>query len=303
MQALAHLGAGIGNVVFATPLLVALGEMGFTVDVRLSADYEQTADLLRGWSLLREVFTDSTAPRTQRVQYDAILPAIPPFYWGRFRHLYRGKPHCIPRPPDSLFYENEQAYYLAFAHSLGFPQDRRPEISLPIGPVHDHHRASATVLLAPGSKTGEMAAKRWPWFERLAALLPDVAVIGTADDLSSADRGKLSFPPHVQNFAGRLSLRETAELIASAGLVVANDTGLAYVAAAVGAPTIILFGPTPHGSLGPLPAHVTVLRSGLPCEPCWFGSRFTHCQRRIDCLRSLEVERALAEINHTLALP
>jgi len=296
MQALVHLAAGIGNIVFATPLLVALDEMGYKVDVRLSADYEETGDLLRGWSILRHVFTDSGAMHAQREQYDAIVPAIPPFYWHRFGHAYRGKPRCVARPPDSLFYENEQAYYLASARALGFPQDRHPGISLPIGPSHDHCTASATVLLAPGSKTGEMSSKRWPWFGELSALLPDVAVVGTSDDLFSADSCRLSFPPHVRNFAGKLSLRETAELIASAGLVVANDTGLAYVAAAVGTPTIILFGPTPDRTLGPLPAHVTVLRSGLPCEPCWFGSRFAQCQRHVDCLRGIVVQRVLAEI-------
>jgi hypothetical protein len=300
MQALVHLGAGIGNIVFATPLLIALDQIGFTVDLRLSADYEQTADLLRGWSILRDVFTNSPGTSAQRVQYDALVPAIPPFYWRRFRHIYQGKPRCVARPPDSLFYENEQAYYLSFARALGFPPDCQPEISLPIGPAHDCGTASAAVVLAPGSKTGEMAAKRWPWFDRLAALLPDVAVVGSSDDLFSADGRELSFPPHVRNFAGKLSLRETAELIAGASLVVANDTGLAYVAAAVGAPTIILFGPTPDRSLGPLPANVTVLRCGLPCEPCWFGSRFMHCHRRIDCLRGLEATQVLSTIQQVM---
>ncbi|MES1262499.1 MAG: glycosyltransferase family 9 protein, partial [Acidobacteriota bacterium] len=75
-----------------------------------------------------------------------------------------------------------------------------------------------------------------------------------------------------------------------------NDTGLAWVAAAVGTPTLALFGPTPHHSLGPLPAHVTVLRGGLPCEPCWFNSRFARCGRGFDCLRDLKVERVLSAL-------
>jgi ADP-heptose:LPS heptosyltransferase len=38
-EVLAHIGAGIGNVVLATPLLVALHELRFTVDVWLSGAF------------------------------------------------------------------------------------------------------------------------------------------------------------------------------------------------------------------------------------------------------------------------
>jgi ADP-heptose:LPS heptosyltransferase len=131
--------------------------------------------------------------------------------------------------------------------------------------------------------------------------LPDVAIVGTADDLFSPDGSPMVFAPHVRNLAGTLSLLHTAELIASACLVVANDTGLAYVAAAVGTPTIILFGPTPDRTLGPLPAHVTALRCGLSCEPCWFTARYAQCGRRIDCLRSLAIEPVLVEIERWVA--
>ena len=300
MQVLVHLAAGIGNIVIATPLLVALNELGYTVDVRLSADYAETADLLQGWSILREVFTDSID--AHRSRYDAVVPAIPPFYWERFRREYQRVPRCVARPPDALFYQNEQAYYLASARALGFPYGRQPEISLPIGPSQEHATLSARVVLAPGSKTGEMSRKRWPWFSELAALLPDAAMVGTADDCFYADGVKLSLPPHVHNFAGRLPLRQTAELLASASLVVANDTGLAYVAAAVGTPTVILFGPTPDRSLGPLPAHVTVLRSGLACEPCWFGARFAACNCRIDCLRDLKADRVFRAVQQVMEI-
>jgi ADP-heptose:LPS heptosyltransferase len=300
MNVLVHLASGIGNIVLATPLLVALDELGLTVDVCLSADYPATADLLRGWSILRNVVS-TLAPPLSDGRYDAILPAVPPFYWSRFRHAYHRKSRCIARPADSLFYENEQAYYLAFARALGYPADRHPPLSLPVGPSHS--LSAAAVVLAPGSKTGEMSAKRWPWFSRLAASLPDVSVVGTADDLFEADGSPLCFPPHVQNLSGKLSLRETAETIAAAGLVIANDTGLAYVSAAVGTPTIILFGPTPDRSLGPLPANVTVVRCGLPCEPCWFTARLAHCSQRLDCLRALEPDRVLSAIQLMQGIP
>jgi ADP-heptose:LPS heptosyltransferase len=296
MRALVHLAGGIGNLVFATPLLIALHELGYEVDLRLNADYDGAADLFTGWSVVSHVITGAAALGTPIAGYHAILPAIPPFYWARFQRFY---PPGVFRPPDSLFYQNEQAYYLSFARALGFPPDRHPVYSLPIAPREFPGVTPDTVVLAPGCKTGEMAYKRWPWYSQLAEQLADVAIVGTPDDLAQPGVPALRFPPHVRDFIGRLSLRETAELMAGAGLVVANDSGLAHVAAAVGVPTLILFGPTPDRTLGPLPRHVTVLRSGLECEPCWFGRRFEACHKSIDCLRSLtavQVAREAARI-------
>lgn len=105
---LVHLGTGIGNIVLATPLLVALHRLGATVDVRLSADYHETADLLRDWALVRSVL-----PRADVRQYAAVIPAVPPFYWPAFASIYAGRPHVVPRPPDAPFYRDGQEYYIS----------------------------------------------------------------------------------------------------------------------------------------------------------------------------------------------
>lgn len=46
-----------------------------------------------------------------------------------------------------------------------------------------------------------------------------------------------------------------------------------------------------HECLGPLPPNVTVLRAGLPCEPCWKAAPLAACFKRIDCLARLDVDR------------
>jgi ADP-heptose:LPS heptosyltransferase len=293
---LVHLAAGIGNVVFATPLLVALGRMGLAVDVWLSADYADTADLLRDWSTVRGIVTGI------RGRYAACLPAVPPFYWRRFAACYRGRAGVVPRPPDALFWSDEQAYYLEFARTMGY-SGPKPDMFLPVSPSFEHGVTSATLVLAPGCKTGEMAAKRWPHFPELAALFPDVAVVGTADDLRRFDGGQLRFPPHVRMLTDRLSLRQTAELLASAGAVVANDSGLGHMSAALGAPTILLFGPTPDRTLGAFPPNVSVIRAGLPCEPCWFsGPRFGACAGRIECLHAIAAGDVARLVSDRLAI-
>jgi ADP-heptose:LPS heptosyltransferase len=305
---LVHLASGIGNIVLATPLLMALDELGFDVHVCLDADYAQTAELLQPWSVVKAVHRGGLAALRRPTNvptgvvsgWEAIVPAVPPFYWSRFAHAYDGTmarvfgagARVVARPPDRLFAVDEQDFYLAFARALGYPATVRPAPCLPIGPPESETRVGGrTIALAPGCKTGTMAAKRWPHFEALAQRFDDVVVVGTGDDLRQHDGSAMHMPGHVRSFVDRLTLRETAELIASAAIVVGNDSGLSHVAAAVGVPTVMLFGPTDHGCLGPLAPNVTVLRAGLPCEPCWKAAPLAACAGRVDCLRQLDVDR------------
>jgi Glycosyltransferase family 9 (heptosyltransferase) len=291
-QVLVHLSSGVGNLVFATPLLIALAESGLTVDVRLDADYPPAIELFENWSVVRAIRPG--APPLPIASYSHVLPAVPPFYWSRFAGLYRALPTAARRPPDRLFHDNEQAYYLAFAQALGY-SGQLPEYRLPIGPSERFDVSGQTVVIAPGCKTGEMAAKRWPYFPELAERIPDVAVVGTRDDLPAR-----AFPSHCHSYVDRLSVRETAELLAAAGLVVGNDSGLCHVAAAVGTPVLMIFGPTSERVLGPLRSHVRIVRAGLGCEPCWSGERLERCQRRVDCLAGLTVDIVEAEVQRMM---
>jgi hypothetical protein len=290
-----HLGAGIGNIILATPLLVGLYESGFVTDVVLAADYPETADLLRPWSAVREVFTSNHAfPSAEN--YSCVIPAIPPFYWERCARRFVRARNVVARPPDALFYQDEQEYYWTFARSLDCSSKRRPWCTLPVLGAQSFADPRRNLVFAPGCKTGEMAAKRWPHYPELAEAFDDVSVVGTVDDLQCYDGSPMRFGPNIKIYVGKVTLRETAELLATAAAVVANDTGLAYVSAAVGTPTLILFGPTPHTALGQLPPNVRILRAGLGCEPCWFNGRFQACKARIDCLQRLSMSSVRNEV-------
>jgi ADP-heptose:LPS heptosyltransferase len=59
----------------------------------------------------------------------------------------------------------------------------------------------------------------------------------------------------------RMPLADTIAVLAQANLVLANDTGMAHVAAATGAPTLVVFGPTDAERWRPPGDHVVVVRS------------------------------------------
>ncbi len=292
---LLHLTSGIGNIVLATPLLLALSRRGHTIDLLVEGDYGETASLFQGWSALRTVFDRMTGECRDRC-YDVVIPAIPPFYWARYAARYRGVVNCMARPADTLFYRDEQAFYLEFGRALGCDLAEPPYYFVPAAPDNQHSVTGETLVLAPGCKTGEMAAKRWPHFSGLAEMFEDVVVVGTPGDLHQFDGMAMTFPGHARSLVGRLSLREAAGVLAAAGAVVANDSGLGHIAGAVGTPTILLFGPTSDVALGRFPPNVKVLRTGLACEPCWFAERFAACAGRIACLSRITPDSVAAAI-------
>lgn len=284
---LVHLTSGIGNIVLATPLLAVLARSGFIVDLLITADYDGVTDLFAGWNAIRTIYS-STSEVVHWRSYDDLIAAIPPFYWHKYRSFYEKE--ALYRPPDGLFNQSEQAYYLQFAKALGCNTDDAPYYFLPSQYAHGAPLGAGSIVLAPGSKPNQMSVKRWPFYPELAARLKNVCVIGTENDLWRFDGSRLHFSENVTSFIGRLSLRKVAALLASAAVVVANDSGLGHMAGALGADTILIFGPTSNRSLGALPPNVTVLRSGLSCEPCWPRAPLRACGRRIDCLQSIDVD-------------
>src|SRR5947209_8354719 len=108
---LVHLASGVGNIMLATPLLVALSRRFAVIDLLLHADYPGVDALFRDWSALRTVYDGRTGACPSE-RHDIAVPAIPPFAWWQFARLYRNQSNAVARPPDALFYRDEQQYYL-----------------------------------------------------------------------------------------------------------------------------------------------------------------------------------------------
>ena len=58
----------------ATPLLVALDELGYAVEVCLDADYPQTASLLQPWSVVRAVHGGGLTAALRAMRADGASP-------------------------------------------------------------------------------------------------------------------------------------------------------------------------------------------------------------------------------------
>lgn len=178
--------------------------------------------------------------------------------------------HRVAGPPDRKRHAVEQC--LDVVKALNLP------LLTPTFPVRFPrvaHRAGAVqIALLPVSR---WPSKNWPaaHFARLARLLvrdPHVqlSLIGSAADAAVCEEIAHGMDDtRVANLAGRLTLIELGGWLRSVDLLIANDSGPVHMAAAMGTPTLVLFGPTDPARTGPFGDGHRVVRAPEPCRPCY----------------------------------
>jgi heptosyltransferase-2 len=130
-----------------------------------------------------------------------------------------------------------------------------------------------TIALCPGSTNSR--AKRWlP--ESYAALADKFAQELDANVLLTGAPEELEISRQVFELArfkpimltGKTSLSEAAAVLSVCDLLVSNDTGPAHISAALGRPTVVIFGPTNPKTTRPFPANAGIIRKEVECSPC-----------------------------------
>ncbi len=116
---------------------------------------------------------------------------------------------------------------------------------------------------------------------------------GHADQTVKHIRSLMHHPS--ADMTGRTSLRDLAYLYERAALVVTTDSGPMHVAAAIGTPTVALFGPTDPARTGPYGTGHTVVRAGLPCSPCFMKRCVTK-----QCMKDISVGDTFDAVRHRM---
>jgi ADP-heptose:LPS heptosyltransferase len=174
----------------------------------------------------------------------------------------------------------------------------------------EHVRDSGmrTVVLHLGSGAGR-TYRRWP-VERFAELAdrmrqrwPNMFVILT---------GQPHERPLIREFTARYrgpaadatgfgEIARTAALLSLCDLLVSNDTGVMHVGAAMGAPTVGIFGPAAPQRWAPIGPRAVAVYTGAACSPCaetYRGLDPPDCDNpdRMVCLRAISVEMVFAAV-------
>jgi heptosyltransferase-2 len=130
-------------------------------------------------------------------------------------------------------------------------------------------------VVSPGARYGP--AKRWDP-RRFAASAgrittrlerAGVVLVGEGADIAACDQVADGIETEGIQLAGRTDLEELAGVLAGADAVLANDSGTAHLAAALGRPTVVIFGSTEPLWTAPRGERVAVARERVRCSPCF----------------------------------
>lgn len=270
---------------FTRPLLGLMPE----VDAALPLPFEHgEARLVGRWRYGRKL-------RAEAFDRGIVLPgsfkaALPLRAAGiRQRSGYRGEgrgPLLTDARADDKRHRRTVDRFVALAVAPGeaTPPLEPPHLRLPPGATEQAREAlglasSGRPLLAlcPGAEFGP--AKRWParHFALVArhwiAVGGRVQLFGGPGDRPAADAlvaalGEGPALEQLENLVGRTTLLQAAALLHAAKAVVANDSGLMHLAAALDRPLVALYGPSDPALTPPLTPAASVLALDLPCQPC-----------------------------------
>jgi heptosyltransferase-3 len=161
------------------------------------------------------------------------------------------------------------------------------------------------------------------WIEiarRLAARGFRLALTGSGDADEVAYVGEIAraMPAGTVNAAGQLTLAASACLVGRARVYVGPDTAMTHVAAALGVPTVAVYGPTNPVKWGPWPrghapdanpwrrcgsqrsGNVVLLQGTAACVPCHLEGCGRSLDSHSDCLQELPAARVIAAIEQVI---
>lgn len=151
-----------------------------------------------------------------------------------------------------------------------------PQLAVPDDEIAAWRKANSlgdapAVAIAPGAVG---PSKRWTYYAEAAKSLAQIGfniwVIGGPGEKAAAEELVAAGGARVRDLAGT-DLRNGILAMAAAKIAISNDSGLMHVAAAIGTPTVGIFGPTsPYhwAPLNGLAATMVQTKTELSCQPC-----------------------------------
>lgn len=205
----------------------------------------------------------------------------------------------VPLPSPRAHQVDEYAWLVEAAGVT--VSDRTPAWTLHPDPERDREVDDllAGAGLAPGPRIVGLhlgasfgPSKLWPAasFGRLAARLAaatlNPVLLGGPGDGETAAAAAAAAPRAPASLVGKDRPALLPRLLSRLACLVSGDTGVAHLAAALGVPTIALFGPTDPDLTAPRAAAARVVALGAPCAPCFLAT----CPIDHGCLAGIDVE-------------
>lgn len=292
---------------WSAPLLARMSEVRRVLDNPFAhGEFNLGARLRLGRALKAEAYDEAIVlPNSWKSALAPFFAGIPvrtgflgEARWGLLNRIHRLDERLLPQ------------LALRYAKLAEAPEE------LPVQPLPQPHLSSppeqqqrvrqalglpldvAPIIFCPGAEYGP--AKRWPsrhfaaLAERLSGPGTPVWLIGSNKDQALGSEIEQASRGAAQNLCGRTTLEQAIDLIATASLVVANDSGLMHVAAALARPLVALYGSSSPVYTPPLSPRAKIVSIHTPCSPCF--ERVCPLGH-FDCLTKLTPERVLQSVS------
>ncbi len=347
----------IGDVLLTTPLIHTLKAAWPQAKIDVLA-FENTRDILSNHTDIQQVICIPTSSsKLSRLkfmmnmwnQYDLAISALPSdratfFAWiaGKYRI---GLVENNPNQPwkkyllnDSVPFDNLTTHTvsmaLKLASKLGLPLKHNISVNWNQKDI-DHVEALFSEFALTDAQAfavlhtyPKFSYKMWHsdgWLELVIWLnKKNIKVILTGsseqDEMLYIQSLMYKLPAKTLNFAGRLNFAQMAYLLKKACVYVGPDTVATHLAAAIGTPTVALFGPSNPIKWGPWPsgysevdspwkmigasqqvANVILLQGLGDCVPCLQEGCDRHTNSFSKCLDNLPANRVATAINTLLS--
>jgi lipopolysaccharide heptosyltransferase II len=332
----------IGDVVLTTPLLHSLraahpsAHIAYMAEAKACSllEHHPAVDELIGYDFSRPAVLEQVrvALALRRARFDVALDlfsnprsALLTYLSGaRVRvglaragrgRLFTHQVHDDGAPKTAIEFHNQ------FLHAIGVP----PTASQPTLVVTAEEKGAMsgrlrTLEWSQGGTEGRLvilhAGATWPakqWgaeqYAKLAALLARstgvrILLIGGPRDAAALKEVEEKSQRTAQRI-GPLTLRELAALLSLADAFVGNDGGPMHISAAVGTPTVGIFGPGEEQIWFAYPALLghRALREDVPCHPCHLNVCNRPGESHMECMKKVTPERVMDAVLGALDRP
>ncbi len=206
----------------------------------------------------------------------------------------------IEEPTNDGTKEHHAHRYLRLAAGIG--ADIKQDGLWDAGSAPASSDGTIRVGVCAGAEYGP--AKRWP-LERFAEVVNQVSaqhaqfrwqLFGAPGEKEMGEKLSAMLQAPHENLVGKTRLTELIAKLRECQLLLTNDTGTMHLAAALGIPTVSIFGSTCPIETGPLGERHTVIQHKVPCSPCFDREcRFGH----YDCMTKVTPAEVAAAVLKT----
>jgi len=226
-----------------------------------------------------------------------------------------------------LMYYNQLRHVQEAYRQLGRALGAQPAVGRPVAPeITDTDREAVDELLARwalgGRKlllvnpnAGELCPERRWEADKFARVMEEfaareevlVATIGSPAEReyneSVRQLVRASLRERIMNTAGILSLGELLALLERAAVLLTNDSGPLHLAAALGTPTVSLWGPETPDTFRPLTGSHRVIWAAPYCSPCIHRVDEPPCGGDNICMKRIGWGKVATQVAELLGCP